>query len=192
MLNLVKLRGVCAIIHELLLPLKYDFLTHNVIKFDILASFNFFMKQNKNYITINDCLEYQRFIKNDQNIKCTNCTNSSQLVSSKIYLSPNIFIFLLNRNIFQDLINVRFCLQDKINLNKYIEKSGGPTNYELTGIISIYVKKKIYISCCKSPVDKHWYYYENEIIGETDINKVINNNNNNLFLPCLLVYKSSK
>ena len=48
-----------------------------------------------------------------------------------------------------------------------------------------------YVSCCKSPIDQQWYYYENENVQIVNFNNMINNHNNNNFIPCLLVYNKS-
>ena len=165
---------------------SYEFNTNNIFDLDIWKSFNF---HKKNCITIYDCLAFSRFAKKEQ-YYCENCKNFKNKVNfSKIYSSPNVFIFSLDRgNMEQNLLNVRFFIQEKINLVEYIESKIGPSNYELKGIVSIYMNKQRYISCCKSPVDQQWYYYENEIVQKVDFNVVITNHNNNNFIPCLLVY----
>ena len=65
-----------------------------------------------------------------------------------------------------------------------------PRQYELNGIVSVYMREKKYICCCKSPVDKQWYYYQDEMINKVDFSIVIKNHNNNLFVPCILIYKA--
>ena len=90
-----------------------------------------------------------------------------------------------------NLLNVIFIVEEKINLDKFIENKNGPRFYELIGIVSIYMNEKRYVSCCKSPVDQQWYYYDNDTVSKVDFNVVINNHNNNNFIPCLLVYNES-
>ena len=167
--------------------IEYDFKTYNTLELDILNTFNF---MKRNYITIGNCLEFYENIKQMNNF-CENCRNQClKLNSSKIYVSPNIFIFSLDRgNLDINLLNVNFLVEPKINLEKYIEASNIIKEYELIGIVSIYRNEKRYVCCCKSPIDKQWYYYDNEIIQKVDLNTIITNHNNYLFVPCILAYK---
>lgn len=173
--------------------IMYSFLTFNKLELDILQCLKSNNKNKNEYITLYDCLEYYISTK-QQHLLCENCKrNTSILTISKIYSSPNVFLFLLNRGTdFDDknnLLDIHFHIDDKINLNKYIENNNVPYKYELTGIISIDRKEKKYVCFCISPVDKLWYYYNDEIIKQTDIQKVINKHNNyDELIPCILFY----
>ena len=48
----------------------------------------------------------------------------------------------------QNLLNVKFLIEEKINLVEYIEKTEAPRSYELNGIVSIYVNQKNHIKIC--------------------------------------------
>ena len=159
---------------------SYEFNTHNILDLNIWKSYNFY---KKNCIRIYDCLSFYQLPKQEQ-YYCESCRNyKNKLNLSKIYSSPNVFIFSLDRgNMDQNLLNVRFLVEEKINLMEFIENKAGPSFYELNGIVSIYMNQKRYVSCCKSPVDQQWYYYDNEIVQKVDFNVVINNHNNNNFL----------
>ena len=111
---------------------------------------------------------------------------------SKIYSSPNIFIFSLDRNnLAPYLTNIPFIVEEKISLNNFIEKIDTPKIYQLTGIISYYIKLSKYICFCVSPGDKQWYIYMDNIIQQSQIKEVLSYHNdiNGLFIPCLLVYE---
>ena len=168
---------------------SYELNTNNIFNLDIFKTYNFY---KKNFITIYDCLAFGKLPKQEK-YYCENCKNcKNKLNTSKIYISPNVFIFSLDRgNMDQNLLNVRYLVEEKINLVEHIETKESPHFYELNGIVSIYVNQRKYVSCCKSPIDQQWYYYENENVQIVNFNNMINNHNNNNFIPCLLVYNKS-
>ena len=111
---------------------------------------------------------------------------------SKIYSSPNMFIFLINRgNADKNLLNIPFIIEEKINLTFCIENQESIKNYELAGIVSINPQNNQYTSFCKSPIDNKWYFYKEEKNGQVELNQllVIHNKNNN-FIPFILLYNS--
>ena len=186
--NFFKIKeSLCSICNQK----SYELKTYNIFELDILNCFN--NNKKNNYITIQNCLQYSQQIKRE-NYYCENCRKFwFKFNMSKIYSSPNYFIFSLDRgNLDQNLLNVNFLVEDKINLNNFIELTNTPRLYELTGIVSIYMNEKRYVCCCKSPVDNQWYYYDNENVSNVDFNIVMKNHNNCSFIPCLLLYKSFK
>jgi ubiquitin C-terminal hydrolase len=166
----------------------YSFHTYNTFDLDILGNSKL---NNNNPINISNCLLYNTMSK-QKKAYCNNCRKFTPMFStSKIYSSPNIFIFLLNRgNMDQNLMNIRFQLEEKINIKKFIENQDAPSFYELNGIVSIDLKNHKYVSFCMSPVDKNWYYYNDEDIQPTNINNVIQLHNNGGYIPCILLYHS--
>ena len=139
-----------------------------------------------------NCLIYNTMAK-PKKAYCNNCRKFTQMLSSsKIYSSPNIFIFLLNRgNMDKNLMNIRFQLEETINIKNFIDNKDAPSLYQLNGIVSIELKNNKYVSFCMSPVDKNWYYYNDEDIQQTNINNVIQlHNNNGIYIPCILLYHS--
>ena len=168
---------------------KYELLTFKTFSLDIQNS-----KKNENdYFTIYDCLKYYQATKKF-NICCNQCKNNNQLITTNIFSTPNIFIFLLDRGIDLDeknnLINIPFYLFDKIDLNNFIENRNTPQKYEIIGIISIDIKEKKYVNFCMSPIDKLWYFYKDENIEQADITNIIDKHNNfKELIPCILIYK---
>jgi hypothetical protein len=105
-------------------------------------------------------------------------------------------IFLLNREIdFSEnnkLLKIKFNLEEKIDLKNFIEEEHSPKKYRLIGIISIYLKEKRYVNFCESPIDKKWYFYNNEKkVEDINLEQVLNAHNKdaNEFIPTILVYK---
>ena len=119
-----------------------------------------------------------------------------QEIISKIYSSPKIFLFLLDRgNNFDknknELLKIPFLIEKNIDLQKFIRAKNSPTKYELVGIVSITLSDEKYVANIKSPIDNNWYYFNDLKVQEIIYDNVINsNNNNNYYVPCILVYKS--
>ena len=127
------------------------------------------------------------FLKNNF---CEKCKSYNKVtVSNKIYTSPNYFIFLLDKN---ENENINFILEQRINLEKYVEsKNNIPTSYELNGIVFFDKKKNKYNAFCVSPIDKNWYLYDDEkvkMINNPNFLNLINNNQRTIYRLCILLY----
>ena len=169
----------------------YNLLSYNHIELDIKESYTYL---KKNPLTIYDCLQFQSLSKK-KDMKCNNCGDNSNVYSaSNLFLTPDMIIFTLDREISGQNINIiSFSIDETIDLTNFIECKEGNTRYHLNGMVSLISKenKFNYVSFCKSPVDQQWYRYEDENIFPTNINEVINMNNkkNNVKIPFILVYK---
>ena len=171
----------------------YNLSTFNIFELDLLESYK--SKKSK-IISIYDCLQYYNSQK-PQKFFCNNCqkyTNSK--INTIIFCTSNIFIFSLDRNNLENnYIKIPFMIDEHINLIDYVENNNKdiPLKFQLIGIISFYKSQDKYVSFCKSPVDNHWYVFNDEKIEETQINLIINlHNNNNLYLeyiPFILAYQ---
>lgn len=174
----------------------YELRTFGTFSLNIQESYQK-IKNQKNSITLYDCLEYYKFTK-QQKLYCNNCKCQKALnITTNIFSSPNNFVFLLDRGIEfndkNDSLKIPFVLCDKIELDNFIENEKAPKKYQLIGITSIYIKKKDYVSFGKSPVDQNWYYYNDETSKQLDINNIIQLHNNfKDFFPCILIYKAVK
>ena len=170
--------------------IRYSFYSNKCFILDILGCYHQ-IKKEKNHITIEDCIRYQTFGR--QSDICCNYCKMNYYTESNIYSTAEKILFLLDRNNFnQKLLNIRFMVEDQLDLTNYIELAFSPKKYELTGIISIPINQKIYVTFCKSPIDEEWYYYSNdgEIIHK-EINDVIKENNS-IFIPSILIYNYIK
>ena len=172
----------------------YELRTFSTFSLNIQESYKKIGNQKK-ALTLYDCLEYYKSVK-QQNLYCNHCKiQKESLSTTNIFSSPNNFIFLLDRGIELEKENkslkIPFILFDKIELDNFIENKQAPKKYQLIGITSISIQKKIYVSYCMSPVDKNWYYYNDQNSEKVDINNIINlhNNFNDLF-PCIVIYKA--
>ena len=169
----------------------YSFNNFETLDLDILGTFQ---KNSYAPISILSCLNYQS--QKSQNIFCQKCQKYTQFqINTKIYSSPINFIFTLNRGYpdqNQNLLNIKFMVEEKIDIGQYLENKKAFTKFELIGIVSYYMQEKKYVCFGKSPADKKWYLYNDEKVMDTNNNEVINSNNNMEYIPCILLYQFMK
>ena len=174
--------------------IKYKLNIYNAFDLDILGCYKN-KKNNNNYITLYDCLEYYN-LPYINNLYCEKCNKNAKIINnSHIFSTPNWFIFLLNRGNLQDhnLLDINFILNDNIDIpNSLIENKNMPKKYVLFGILSISMinNNYEYVSFCKSPIDSQWYYYFDEKVEQVNINYIINCHNNYQYIPSILIYKA--
>ena len=155
-----------------------------------------YYKMNFNQpLTIGKCLEFQTY--KQENFFCQICKIYNKMnIVTRIYTLPNYLVFSLNRESADqktNLLNVPFLVEEKIELSKYIEFNQSFSRFELQAIVSISMKENYkYVCFGKSPVDHMWYLYSDEKCFSGDINTVLNlnNNNNQGYIPCILLYKA--
>ena len=169
----------------------YSFNNFETLDLDILGTFQ---KNSYAPISLLSCLNYQS--QKSQNIFCQKCQKYTQFdINTKIYSSPINFIFTLNRGYpdqNQNLLNIKFMVEEKIDIGQYLENKKAYTKFELIGIVSYYMQEKKYVCFGKSPADKKWYLYNDEKVMDTNNNEVINRNNNMEYIPCILLYQFMK
>ena len=115
------------------------------------------------------------------------------MTKTQIFISPNILIFLLDEKNIKEEDKIKFILEQKINLDKYIEQKESPRNYELNGFVFYDNKKNKYNALCVSPVDKQWYLYDDEKVTLSKFETFIQMYSKSMdYKPCILVYKGFK
>ena len=137
--------------------------------------------RNINSVTLEDCFNYNDRIENfqGQNVMyCNNC--KAQLTffySTKLYTAPEILIIVLDR---EKGIEFRVKLEFDlfINITNYIElKDNNGWKYELIGVVTHLGESDAsghFIAYCKSPIDRCWYQYNDELVFEVkDFSKEI-------------------
>ena len=166
----------------------YNFNNYEILDLDILGTF----QQCNSQITLFHCLNYQS--EKIQNSFCQKCQKYNQSkINTSIYSSPINFIFILNRGMpDQHLLNINFILEEKIDIGKFLENQKAYNKYELSGVVSFSVNENKYVCFGKSPVDNQWYLYNDDKVANTNINEVLNNNNNMQYIPCILLYHYMK
>ena len=167
----------------------YNFLTNNNIKLDILGCYK---NKKRRKITVKDCLQYQSIKKETK--FCHNCKMLNPMTKiSNLFSTSNLLLFILDRGNLESFEYLPFGLEERIDFSNVIESTQSPSKYELFGVISATLKLDDYkyVCFCKSPIDKKWYYYDNEIIEETQIELLIDLNDGSQYIPLILLYKSS-
>lgn len=167
--------------------ISFEFKNFYTFQLNILE---FLQKLNRNNFTIYDYLNFEN--KKKQKKYCNNCKSEEEIeIFSSIYSSPKISIFLFDQGNFDEkLININFYLEEKINLNKFLENEKSPKIYELIGIISINKEDKKYHSFCKSFENQKWYFFKEENVEQIKSDRVIFEHNSGQFIPNILFYKS--
>ena len=162
----------------------YDFLSYPTFELNALEWAKYKHMQN---INIRDCLDFYIITKIKKRV-CQYCQKYNEVsITTKIYSSPNIFVFLLNLE--SEDNNINFIIEREINLEKYIENNNSPTNYELTGMVFKDIKKNKYKAFCKSPADKKWYLYDDEKVKLTAYDEFMKEYESTInYKPCILLY----
>ena len=121
-------------------------------------------KNNQNIVSIYDCFQFYKKVEILKDIipccKCKLACPSNYM--SNIYLSPEIFIIILDRE--KDSL-IKFELNEEINLYKFIQTDNFGCLYKLFGIVyELNEMKKHFVACCKSPINNNWYKYNDDKI----------------------------
>ena len=137
---------------------------------------------NLNVINLYDCLYYDQQIKSNI-YTCKKCSISTpHNFRNIIYATSQILTLVFNKN--DSIPDINFLIEENIDITNLVE-SKQYNNYELIGIIFYFLPNR-YLTYCKSPIDKHWYFYEDSKV------EIINNfqeiTKNNL-IPYMLFYQ---
>ena len=172
----------------------FKVISFNTFNLDISKCYNIIQNGNKE-ISLKECLHILFSQPIIQKLRCDSCNNSFQKITTckKILNAPKTFIFLLERGINFDpsnqLLKIHFKIEEEIDLSDFIiiKKS---SKYILTGIVSIFLEEKKYISYCISPITKEWYYYNDEKVEYTNLYLILKKHQNNENIPCILMYSA--
>ena len=134
-------------------------------------------------VKLENCFEnYQEpeFLFGQNQIYCNNCNCSSNATTSnKIFASPEVLTIILNRGKgLQFDVNFEYPLS--LDIDKYItDKSKGNNKYELICVLTHLGPSGMsghFIAFCKSPVDNHWYCYNDASVSKCNDPRYQNNN----------------
>jgi len=134
--------------------------------------FNSYYDKKENIpINLIDCIHYYSNKLNEFEITCPYCNHFCKQTSiNRIYSSPNIFIFILNRGK-NNIFSVKMNYPPIIDLSEYIELNTCPNTYELIGVVThlgVSGPGGHFIAFCKSPIDEKWYKYNDEKVTEAE------------------------
>ena len=135
-------------------------------KKDLDKSFNeYYIKKENIPIDLIDCIKYYYEKKNYFEFFCPYCNNiCCQVSTNKIYYSPNIFIFILNRGK-NNIHSVKMNYPITIDIGDYIESKQTHSKYELIGVIThlgLSGPGGHFIAFCRDLIDGKWYKYNDE------------------------------
>ena len=121
-------------------------------------------------------------------MSCSNFNNlNPPSYYSKIYISPQILIIILDRGKeFESNIKLNF--SEDLNLMNYIELKQFGFTYKLIGVVT-YIKESgpngHFIAYCRSPINYQWFKYDDDIVTK------VNNFQNEIIdygIPYILFY----
>ena len=140
--------------------------------------FSEYYKQKENVpIDLIECIQYYYFKKNEFSYLCPFCNkNRKQTSTNRIYTSPNIFIFILNRGK-NNIHSVKMNYPPELDITEYTISHVGPNKYELIGVIThlgLSGPGGHFVAYSKSPIDKKWYFYNDEKVSEANNFKIHN------------------
>ena len=148
---------------------------------------------NNNRVNLNDCFIYNqktdKFTGENQNY-CNICRKMADSdYTSRIYVSPNVLILILNRGK-NNIYNVKLDFSLDIDITNFVILKDKPkVTYNLYGVITHLGESgpnAHFIASCKSPIDSLWYRFNDGLVYRiNDFQKEIHDFGN----PYILFYQ---
>ena len=116
-----------------------------------------------NHISIYDYFFYRKELYQNH-IYCLNCNNfCDSIFSSKIFLSPNIIIIILEREKYRKT-SIKLDLTETLDITQFVLKKVTKLEYSLYAVITSINKgnDNSFVASIKSPIDNKWYRYDDE------------------------------
>ena len=192
---------------------KYDFDYYNHLYFDIhkikeYMKNNKFKRKNIGFLSINDCLDYQRrdinlkdFFKeinlsilekfkiNNKSGKafCDKCQKETKWsLYNYLYSANTILPIILNRGNDDDYLIEEIIIPEELNLENYVEYNKSVKKYYLCGVVSNLGKNNTngrFIAYCRMTYNGKWFRYFNEKISSCKLNEIFTEG-----VPYLIIY----
>ena len=163
------------------IPICYDFGNFYFLSFPLEEIRNMKMNNsfnqsvqtiNFNVLNLNDCFCYNQkseyFTGENQNF-CNICKlYYDSFFNSKIYVSPNVLILILDRRI-ENISDIKVYFTETIDITQFVlcKESNSQLIYELYGVISEVNQdgsSQHFIASCKSPINNKWYKYDDTVV----------------------------
>jgi len=158
-------------------PICYGFGTFYFLSFPLEEIKN--MKLSKcfnqstyfNVLSLNDCFCYNQkseyFTGENRNF-CNVCKlYYDSNFYSKIYVSPNVLILILDRGI-ENISDIKIFFTETIDISQFVIKNNTPQLiYNLYGVVSEVNQSgpsQHFIASCKNPIDNKWYKYDDAVV----------------------------
>ena len=158
---------------------NYIFTSQNKINNDIVSLYDCFLYNQKDEVFTGENKNY-----------CNNCKQLyDSIYNTKIYVSPNILVLIFNRGK-GNIYDVKVDFNETIDITNYVILKDKPRIiYNLYGVITHIGRSgpnAHFIASCKSPINKLWYRYNDNIVsGITNLQSEVIN----FGTPYILFYK---
>ena len=186
-------------------PICYNYGVFNVIIFPLEEVKNMsqrMMNQNnnndiiQNQVTLEECFLYNQktdLFTGDNKNYCNICNQlyDSQY-TSRIYVSPNVLILILNRGK-GNIYKIKLDFKETLDITDFVLQKDMPRiKYNLYGVITHIGESgpnAHFVASCKSPVDGLWYRYNDALVSPIkDLKKEVYDFAN----PYILFYQKIK
>ena len=176
-------------------PICYNYGIFNVLIFPLeeVRKMRYGMNSNNNIVNLYDCFQFNQktdLFTGDNKNYCNICKQLwDSEYTSRIYLSPNILILILNRGK-DNMYKVKIDFGESLDITQYVSfQTGQRQLYSLYGVITHIGQSGPYahfVASCKSPIDGYWYRYNDALVSPiNDFKKDIYNLGN----PYILFYQ---
>ena len=157
-------------------PICYNYGLFNVLIFPLeevkKMKNNYYQMYQNNMVTIYECFIYNQkteLFTGDNRNYCNICKQTwDSNYTSKIFVSPNILILILNRGR-GNVYNVKLGFYEMIDISQYVLLKDKPQLiYNLYGVISHIGESgpnAHFVASCKSPIDNKWYRYNDAFVN---------------------------
>ena len=129
--------------------------------------------QNINSVNIYECFEYNQKIENftgENSMYCNFCNKQlPAYYQTTLYSSPQILVIILNRGKgIQFKVKLEF--SEDLDLMNFVKcKDASGLKYKLIGVVTHMGESGAsghFIAYCKSPIDKEWYRYNDDLVSK--------------------------
>ena len=162
------------------IPICYNYGVFNVLIFPLEEVKNMkinTMKQNNinikqvTQVNIYECFFYNQktdYFTGENKNYCNICKQLyDSYYTSKIFVSPNVLIIILNRGK-GNIYKVKLDFQETIDISDFVlQKESPKIEYNLYGVITHLGESgpnAHFVASCKSPVDGNWYRYNDAFV----------------------------
>ena len=189
-------------------PISYNYGIFNCIIFPLeqvrkmklqnnqVQANNQMMMNSNNIVDIYDCFQYNQksdLFTDDNKYYCNICNQLyDSIFTSRIYISPNILILILNRGK-GNKYNIKLDFPEIIDITQFVIKKEIPEiKYNLYGVVTHLGESgpnAHFVASCKSPVSDKWYRYNDAMVNPiNDIQKEVFD----FGTPYILFYQKNK
>ena len=129
------------------------------------------INMDSNRVSLFECFFYNQksyYFTGDNKNYCNICKQLSDSVyTSKIFVSPNILIIILNREK-GNPSKIKIDFTNQIDISDFVLTKQDREIYNLYGVITLIGESGAnahFVASCKSPVDGKWYRYNDAIVN---------------------------